>query len=294
MSLLTDTAHTPERIFALLKLLNELGGEVARDTVQAMMDPDTSEQTAFTQTVGAAASLDLVATDRNLLRSLILETPASQTAFSDVCYDRLLNAANGDTRGSEAAVDNALLWSAYAIVALKSDQNRCLSWFCDDLDVDAFSNDVRNAVSVADPTAALFNRYKFPPWRRWMLQLGLMEQFDRSAVIPDVSRRLKAEILRSGLPERGSQAALQFLVWARTRMPFLPGGRIFVSVAGQAPRPAECGVLLSAALRNLRDEGILRLTTVGDAAGQVSLSPDDADFATRSFSEISFKDRTIQ
>lgn len=289
MSLLTSTAHTPERVFGLLKLLNVLGGEASRDVVHAVMDPDAAEQTAFTQTLGAATSLGVIELDRDLVRSLVPTTPASHSDFSNLCYDRLLEAADGRNVDDEGD-NNALLFSAYAIVALKSEQLRSLSWFCDDLDLDAFATEVRTAVAASDSAGALFNRTKFAPWRRWMSNLGLLEEFDRNAVIPDVSRRLHAEIMRSGLPELGPQGAMQFLAWTRTRMPFLPGGRVFASVTGQAPRPAECGVLLSAALRSLRDEGILRLNTVGDAAGQVKLSQDDADPA-RSFSAINFTDR---
>lgn len=289
MSLLTSTAHTPERIFGLLKLLNMLGGESQRDIVQSIMDPDASEETAFIQTIGAAASLNIIEVDRTVLRSLIPTTPSSHADFSDLCYDRLLETANSGN--SDVGEDsNALLYGAYAMVAFKSDQNRSLSWFCDDMDLDAFATEVRMAVAASDATGALFNKTKLAPWRRWMYNLGLIEEFDRNVFIPDVSRRLTAEISRSHLPKAGTQSALQFLGWVRTRMPFLPGGNLFASVTGQRPRLAECGVLLSAALRNLRDEGVLRLSTVGDAAGQVTLSQDVAD-PIRSFSEISFTDR---
>lgn len=291
MSLLSDTAHTPERIFGLLKLLDALGGEAPRDVVQSIMISRAEEQVAFTQTVGAATSLNLIGTDRTTLRCQVAPTPTTQAEFSDLCYDRILAATDGGRGDAEEDDDNALLLIAYAIVALKCDQLRSLSWFCDHLDVSSFADEVRAAAATANPSGALFNTTKKAPWQRWMVNLGLIEDIGQGSFIPDVTRRLRSEIARAGPQFAVTQPASQFVRWARTRLPFLPGGHLFASVTGQAPRPGECGVLLSAALRNLRDEGIIRLTTVGDAAGQVGLTSDYAD-PSKSFSEVSFMDRS--
>ena len=282
MSLLSDTAHTPERIFGLLKLLDALGGESPRHVVQSIMELRVDEQIAFTQTVGAAASLNLIETDRTTLRSRVKPIPATLRDFSDLCYDRLL-ATNDSVRADAEDDDNALLLTAYAIVALKCDQQRSLSWFCDHLEVSTFADEVRAAAATSNPGGALFNTTKYAPWRRWMVHLGLIEDIGHGSLIPDVSRRLGSEIARAIPPISGTQPAVQFVGWVRTRLPFIPGGRLFAGVTRQTSRPSDCGVLLSAALRNLRDEGVIRLTTVGDAAGQVALTPDDAD-PTRSFS----------
>ena len=258
--------------------------------MQSIMEPRVDEQIAFTQTVGAAASLNLIDTDRTTLRSRVSPIPATQGDFSDLCYDRLLATREG-LRTDVEDDDNALLLTAYAIVALKCDQHRSLSWFCDHLEVSAFADDVRTAAATSNPGGALFNATKYAPWRRWMVNLGLIEDIGHGSLIPDVSRRLRSEIARAAPPIPSTQSATQFVGWVRTRLPFLPGGRLFADVTKHASRPSDCGVLLSAALRNLRDEGVIKLTTVGDAAGQVTLTPDDAD-PTTSFSEVSVNVRS--
>lgn len=293
MSLLSDTAHTPERILSLLKLVEVLGEDALRDNIRAIMDPTDAQKVAFDQTVGAAASLGLVTIDALRLRLSVAEVPESHAGFADLCYELLLEAATAGSPEASEADGNALLLAAFSLVALKSDQSRSSSWFPDDLDRDEFSSDVRQALSAAAATEGAFNTTRFVPWRRWMHNLGLLEEVERDVYFPDVARRLRAEIVRSGLDQRGTQPARDFVAWVRMRMPFLPGGRLFTNVTGQTARAGECGVLLSAALRSLRDEGILTLNTVGDSAGQVTLAHDDAD-AARSFSEISFPDRRGQ
>ena len=287
MSLLSETAHTPDRILALMKNVQAMGADATRDAVSKIMDPKGEQGTAFTQTLRAAVSLGLVGTEQGGIQIVIEEVPASHAAFADLCYDVLLKTAN-IRAVTEAATDgNALLLAAYAVVCKTCDQRRSLSWFCDEFDREAFADEVGRSLSLSETVDGAFNTTRIVPWRRWMQYVGLLEDVGNEVQFPDATRRLKREIERSKMTQVSPWAARDFLAWVRDRMPFLPGGTLFVDVTGEPARQADCGVVLSAALRSLRDEGFLALRAVGDSSGHALLASDDAD-VTKSFSEISF------
>src|SRR5258708_314342 len=85
MSLFTATSGTPERVWALLQILESLDGRGERGLVAGLLNPkfsaggrtDDQESDAFTQTVQAAADLGLVE------RSSSSPTTASTTSLAD-------------------------------------------------------------------------------------------------------------------------------------------------------------------------------------------------------------------
>lgn len=288
MSLLSDTAHTPDRILALMRVAEALGDDATRDATSRLMVPSDSDQAvAFAQTLGAAASLGLVGTEQDKIQLKVQAVPASHEEFADLCYDLLLHASNHRADANAEAKGNALLLAAYAIVCSMCDQYRSQSWFCDNFDRDAFADEVRRAVTISEATEGAFNTTRIVPWRRWMQHIGLMEDIGHEVQIPDVARRLKREIQRRDTTSTDPWAARDFLAWARVRMPFLPGGQIFQDVTAKTAKPSDCGVVLSAALRSLRDERFLEFRAIGDSSGHAMLASDDAD-VTKSFSEIVF------
>jgi hypothetical protein len=86
MSLLTDTQGTPNRVYALLRLLDEAGAPLLLDTVAGWLVPRNRTENdevprpkdALGQTLGAARSLDLIADGAPI--TLKVKTPPTITS----------------------------------------------------------------------------------------------------------------------------------------------------------------------------------------------------------------------
>src|SRR4051812_5680371 len=91
MSLMSDIQGTPERIWALVKLLAAQGSELPRSSIKNWMDPFDSDPkgTALNNTITACASLGFVETYSQSVRLTIGELPDDIDAFADRVHRRL-------------------------------------------------------------------------------------------------------------------------------------------------------------------------------------------------------------
>ncbi|QYC11504.1 hypothetical protein [Brevundimonas nasdae] len=218
------------------------------------------------QTVSAASSLDLLVQDGSIYR-LGANVLDSYAAYADEVHDRLV----------DLAPDHAdyIVLETFAWLGLTADGSSS-EW--------AAAGDFADRVEEAlgDPTAGdarRFNSTKQASWRRWISFLGLGSNLplNQLSFQPGVTRRLEIELRRAELPYDTPLEIDGVLNTLGQRMPYLDRGRLRSAVAkrcGLMDDPARLSYVMSAALRDLHDEGIIELERRGDAIGYVDLTHD--------------------
>ncbi|MCH4267457.1 MAG: hypothetical protein LKF80_03550 [Brevundimonas sp.] len=274
MSLLTDTQGTPERVWSAVCITAAEGGKISRDDLWAWLNPDFIQSgqprqasgDAHRQTVGAASSLGLLTLEAG---QYVLDGQVSTdySAYADDVHDRLCASGREDP--------NFLMLETYAWLGLAADA-RGTEWAA----ASDFADHVEEA--LGDPTAGdgarRFNSTKQAPWRRWMRLIGLaVELPTRLGFHPNVTHRLRVELERAELPVGTPLPAAEVMTAIGRRMPYLDRGTLRADIAarcGLANDPARVSRLMSTALRDLHDDGVIELVSRGDATGYVDLSPD--------------------
>lgn len=274
MSLLSDTQGRPERVWSLLRLLDALGGRVARGAVDTWMMPPAvrahdKSLSQVQQTVGCARSLGFVRDDGGDL-VLAIDLPPSTDAFLDRLHDRLCDPPNRE---------DELVLRAYACtLALTAGDGGSTKWLEQKVAVIAGRID---AVAGDDKTATRdFNSTKAPAWRSWLVALGLAVSGDALPYLqPSPAARL-ARVL-PGIADRfgwGEEiAAADFVAAVAERLPYLDGGDLWIDACrrcGVRLPPRQLSNTLSEALSDLEDEGRLTLINRADAGEAWSLHPE--------------------
>jgi hypothetical protein len=226
---------------------------------------------AAEQTLGAAVSLGFVIqADGRCHLGEGLDF-ATLDELADLTHQRLLEL--------DAEHADAVLPQAFAFIVARSEQTRGTAW------LHAATNkafaEALNAVlpGRADTSAEgrRFNEYKFAPFWRWMILVGLAVELPSDGPHPYVAPRLARELTKSDLP-RGDQIPIgRVLEVIAKRMPYLDGGTLYNSAADKLGLPAQgraVSPILSTALRDLDEEGVLALGARADAAGLVNLADD--------------------
>lgn len=278
MSLLSSTSGTPERTLSLVQVLAAHDGRLPRGELLAWLDPafgrDASHvgtSTAADQTLGAASSLDFASVESG---HYVLEAGLDVRDldhFADLTHQRLLTL-------SPDKADSVLL-RAFAYIVARAEQAKGTGW------LHASTNKVlADAINKAFPERAntgaegrVFNETKMAPFWRWIGLVGLAVNLPTGGYHPSVSVRLARELAQSGLPEGQELPIRQVLEIIAERMPYMDGGRLFAAAAdaiGLAAQSRSISPVLSTALRDLDEEGVLTLGFRQDAPGLVSLADD--------------------
>jgi hypothetical protein len=276
MSLLTDTQGSPNRVFGLLRLLAEAGTPLPLETVEAWLTPRNKignaevprPKDALGQTLGAARSLNLIADGTPI--TLKVEVPSSIQEFSDLAHRQLLSSTDEDA--------NSVVLKVYAWFVLRADRQ-----------VTSLHRTVRDELVAEidgafprpnDQEARTFNTTKLAPWVRWMTFLGLGMELPSTPFFPSPVERVLRE-LRQIAEKTGFDLNLDFREIQKEfskRMPYLDGGALFSEMAERTGwRPKTVSRVLSHALRELHDEGAIRLTALGDSAKRVPFAHDPND-----------------
>lgn len=281
MSLLSDTNHTPQRVYALLRLLDAQGGQMSFDVIVRWLKPEyrgvpqrTPEEDHINirQLLGASVSLGLIESLTARQYRLVIDVPNTLEAFADYVHDRLV--------AVDASDPDSILLEAYAAVVVLTQVNQQTSWLegagkdrAARID-SAVRPGPKNDDGKSDPR---FNSTKFSAWQRWMTFLGLGFPLPRGEFYPYPVQRLERELDRMLLGQ-GAPRTLEiaeFMKQIANRMPYLDGGRLFQMSADQvrlAPLEREISRVLSGALRDLHDDGRLLLATIGDAKQTYALT----------------------
>lgn len=274
MSLLSNTQGRPERVRSLVGLLSAHGGTMPREEVYDWLLPPFFRNrdqvpTSIQNTIGAASDLGLVETFRDRLVLVHPHVPMSEDALSDYCHDFLCT--------TEKQEDRVLL-DAFAYFVVRSEQHGSTDWIESNRQVADEVNDVLMKQASEDDERR-FNDTKIAPWKSWMTYLGLgWEAPSLPTFYPSVTERLQRVVRDVGMvlgSDREVDAAT-FMREVASRMPYLDGGDRFRSICDSVPfRPTGTTWILSEALRDLHDDGTLRLHVRGDAREGQQLAPDD-------------------
>lgn len=273
MSLLSSTQGTPERVWSAIRIVEAEGGRIGRDDLWTWLNPAFVTDgvarhisgEAERQVIGAASSLEFLRLEASDY-VFTADPLADYEAYADEVHDRLCRTAPDHP-------DHVML-ETFAWLGLKADSSGT-DWAAAGDFADLVEADLGNA-QTGD--ARRFNDTKQTAWRRWMGFLGLAVQLPvRLGFHPDVTRRVAIELGRAGLPTGVPLPVDTVLQTLAQRMPYLDRGALRARVAAATSikdDPKRLSHLLSAALRELHDEGRIELDRRGDATGYVDLAPD--------------------
>ncbi|MED5370941.1 MAG: hypothetical protein VX899_08020 [Myxococcota bacterium] len=277
MSLLSDTQGRPERVWSLCRLLDALGGQARRDEVETWMMPASFRENEKSlvqvrQTIGAARSLGVVRDDGSEIALQVEVLPDSLPSFSDL--------AHGMLRDQPSDADIVMM-RAYACVVLETERTDGTSWLAEQSDKQIADRIDEVLRTGEDIETRLFNPTKIAPWRAWMLALGL--GFEGGPALPTFfpqpAERILRELpkLRSESGTTGEIPASTFMSLLAARMPYLDHGAVSEEISskmGYRLRPGWVSRVVSEALLDLHDDGVLRLVSRADAPDALSLVGD--------------------
>lgn len=279
MSLLSDTNHSPQRVYALLRLLESQDGELGFESIRTWLKPTlrglvqsgSEESTNIRQLLGAATSLGLIEAPSQNHYKLTGPVPTTIEAFADAVHD-LLVALDMDHA-------DAIMLEAYAAMVVLTEAEQGTSWL-DDKAMDRAAK-INKAVrgtntDEADDEKFRFNATKLAPWKRWMVFLGLGISMPRSDFYPYPVQRLEREVTRLRSVEQLKTLEVgTFIGRIADRMPYLDGGHLFRASAELVRLPPlgrSISRVFSGALRDLHDDKLLVLDAIGDARETYALT----------------------
>lgn len=280
MALLAATQGTPERLWALAKILDAHGGTVPRTQLQQWLKPrfdgslDSSREEKDRSLVGqvlqAASGLRLIESGRERVDLLIASLPSDINAFADVVHGLLL-------AQPEQAADADIL-DAYACAVVQTEMLGNRQWLSDWTSAQIADLLTRSLTPRAVETSdQRYNPYRHPAWMRWLDFVGLNETLSSKTTLLSVTNRLERGLRASELPRDQALGPEEFLSWIASNLPYLDKGTLFLAAAkrmGHAPA-ATVSRLLSAALRDLHEDELIRLVVPrGDAQVGAKLAPD--------------------
>lgn len=280
MSLLSDTNHSPQRIYALLRLLEAQDGVLSFDSIRTWLKPrmrgveqkGTEENTNIRQLLGATASLGLIESPSQNQYKLTTLVPSTIDAFADAVHDRLV--------ALEMSHPDAIVLEAFAAMVVLVEAEAGTSW----LDLNAKDRAAKINAAVRTPETdeddeekKRFNATKSSPWKRWMIFLGLGVPMPRSDLYPYPAQRLERELERLRAEEAIPKAleVETFIGRIAERMPYLDSGRLFLASVDRLRLPPlgrRISRVLSGTLRDLHDDKRLVLDAIGDAKETYALT----------------------
>jgi hypothetical protein len=278
MSVLSNPQGTPERVWSLIAGLAAIGKSAPRSTYDGLLNPgylkdgieSRAQASLAANAHGAALSLGLVEAGRDSAK-LLIEPPSDFAAFADHIHDHLATLSTAD-------VDSPIL-ETFAWVMANTDRNRGTHWIYQ-LRSKEFADQADSAILGEGEAGQAMNPTKLPAWRRWLAFLGLGVPLPTEEILefPTPIERILRELARGKLASGTVLGAEEFVTWIARRMPYLDRGRLYVQACkriSHVPAAGRLSPLLSAALRDLHDEGAIQFTVSGDATDRVRLAEEN-------------------
>lgn len=279
MALLSQTQGTPERVWAAVSILAAHGTSMPREEMHTWLRPRVEEQydegragadrMAVDQVLQAAGGLGLLTVGRDILE-LLVPPPRDIDGFGDLVHGLLASMPIG--------ASDADMLDGYACAVVQTELIGSRQWFSDWTAVrtaDLLTRSLRPRLVESDDQR--FNTTRPAPWKRWLSFIGLNEVFAARTTLLSCTSRLRRELARSDLARDVPLSAEQLLGWIAGRLPYLDGGTLYADACarmGLVHRPTISRVL-SSALRDLHEDGVIRLASPrGDAQGGMRLSAD--------------------
>lgn len=278
MSMLSSTQGTSERVWSLIALLREHDGKISRAEAAAWLNPEFSKDG---QTIGEkAGTFNAVlgaATSMGAVTYVGPELQLNLTCEADT-YDQLADWLFRQLTELSPQEKDALFLELFAWMMCESAKRQTSGWL-----IGMTNSEFADRAEAVLPSGAVddvesrMNSTKVPFVRRWLVFLGLMEELNANPSSEiDMSRRFRREVSRLGLDREVPIEAEEFLRMMRQKMPFIDGGRMYMDAARRinfTPDPRQLSPLLSEALRDLHDEGMLELNVLGDLSSNLRLHP---------------------
>lgn len=281
MSLLSDTNHSPQRIYSLLRLLHAQGGELAFENIKTWFKPivrgveqrgSEGEHVNIRQMLGAATSLGMIETTAQNRYRLCAPAPETLAGFADAVHDHLAHVAWDHP--------DSIVLEAFAATVAVTEIEQGTAW------LEGHAKDLAARINAAvrsdtdqseDESNRRFNSTKASAWKRWMIFLGLGIPMRKVDFYPYPVQRLAYEVARARVEPRatGKLEISAFMTLIAERLPYLDGGRLFEASRERTRLPAlerRVSRVLSGALRDLHDDQRLKLETVGDAKESYALT----------------------
>lgn len=299
MSLLSDTRGTPRTVWSLVQLLAAHDGQLDRDGVWGWLDPfDTGMEDGkkkagnpVDQTIGAAASLELVAADRSAVRLLVDPPPSELAAFADWVHERLV--------GLPPDHADSVLLETFAWYVASCGEKKGTRWVKEHKQerlADQIDGALRTEMAEP-PSERRFNTTKFPRWHDWIGFVGLGTELPGSRFFyPYITERLQRELPTLAL-ELGTGHEIEgaeFLSALGRRMPYVDGGSLFETAARRIrwnPSPRQLSPVPSIALREVHDDGLIELRMYGDTRDAYGLTYDPTH-RIQAFRTVTIKEAT--
>ncbi|WOJ88376.1 hypothetical protein RZS28_11050 [Methylocapsa polymorpha] len=288
MSLLSNTQGSPERVWSVLTALATFGGQ-SRAELESLLNPGSLKAGVTTlvntanvrQVISAASSLGGVDGDRSSVSTHVGVAVIDQPSMSDWVHDVLC--------GIESSAKDAVVLETYAWLIARSERMGSMSWIYE-LTAESFADQAAaGLIGDDDDGGKKMNKEKVVAWRRWLVFLGLATAMPAPMPAnPSPAARIHRELQRASA-QGSMQSADEFLGLLSERMPYLDRGRLYLQACerlSQPSSPRRLSPVLSAALRELQDEGALDLQQLGDSPDVVSLSPDPTH-PTQGFVQVS-------
>ncbi len=279
MSLLSSTSGTPERTLSLLQILAAHDGKMPRGEVVAWLNPRfvqggvvaADSPVAAEQTIGAATSLNFVSVaDGQYVLEAGLEIGGLDD-LADLTHQRLLSFPQDHP--------DAVLLQAFAFMVARAEQAKGTAWLHS-----STNKTIADAINAALPgrvdtssEGRRFNETKVAPYWRWIVAIGLALDLPGDDPHLYVAPRLARELVSSDLPVGEEIPIRRVLDVVAERMPYMDGGNLYGAAAEKLGLPAQARAIspiLSTALRDLDEEGLITLGARSDAAGLVTLAED--------------------
>ena len=280
MALLAATQGTPERLWAIIKVLDAYGGALARAELQQWLKPrfdgatdpsrDDKDRSLVNQTLQAASGLGLIESGRESVSLLIPSLPFDIGSFSDLVHSLLL-------AQSERSSDADIL-DAYACVVVQCEKLGNRQWLSDWTAAQIADLLTRSLTPrTIETNDQRYNTSRHAAWIRWIEFVGLNETLSSRMMLVSVTVRLQRALRASDLPRDEPISPEDFLTWVASTLPYLDKGTLFLAAArrmGHVPGN-RISRLLSAALRDLHEDEVLRLIVPrGDARVGAKLAAD--------------------
>ncbi|PWE53639.1 hypothetical protein DEM27_24120 [Metarhizobium album] len=278
MSMLSSTQGTSERVWSLIALLREHDGKISRADAAAWLNPEFlkdgqtigEKSGTFGQVLGAATSMGAVTLVGPELQLNPTCEPDTYDQLADWLYHHLIELPSQDK--------DAVFLELFAWLVCESAKRQTAGWPLGMTNPEFADNAEAALPSGAEgDVESRMNSTKVPFVRRWLVFLGLMEDLNANPSFEiDMSRRFRREVTRLGLDREVPIEAEEFLRIMRQKMPFIDGGRMYMDAARRinfTPDPRQLSPVLSEALRDLHDEGMLELNVLGDLSSNLRLHP---------------------
>lgn len=280
MALLAATQGTPERLWAVVKVLEAHGGTTPRIELQRWLKPrydgvtdrtrDETDRSLVNQTLQAASGLGLIDSSRDSVSLLISSLPSDINGFADAVHGLLLDR---DEQSSDADI-----LDAYACVVVQCEKVGNRQWLSDWTTTqiaDLFTRSL--STRSIETNDQRYNTSRHAAWMRWIEFVGLNEKLSSRTTLVSVTGRLYRALRASDLPRDKELLPEDLLDWVASTLPYLDNGKLFLAAAkrmGHIPGNT-ISRILSSALRDLHEDEVLRLVVPrGDARIGAKLAMD--------------------